>query len=271
MSRSSGVLCFMKNNDRTYFVLGREQFDKTWDASLTWCDFGGRVKMNESDMDAAFRELCEESLGCIQRHMCKPPITTITINSETFRTLYVCEIPWDPYICRQFQTRRKRFKRALSCVIRLRKVSRKLCDMGFPVPDRPLSCCNNQFVTSIGPLDIYKSDTGQQYAILQYATTMPFKMLIYDLSIITDYMSIIEWKNELERLLGSFPKEIINDAITYDISGNLKSWLPFIRRDYLEKDRIQLVDLENLQNGLDTIKLRNSFVLPLYLALQAKF
>lgn len=59
-----GVLICTKTSDgKLYFLLGKEAHRPRFEATGTWCDFGGRVEQNTSPLENAARELIEEASG----------------------------------------------------------------------------------------------------------------------------------------------------------------------------------------------------------------
>jgi hypothetical protein len=91
-----------------------------------------------------------------------------------------------------------------------------------------------------------------------------------------DYAKLITLKNWLDKLIASFPRDVGSRAITHRLHGSVPAWLPFVRRDFLEKDEIRPWMIDELQMCIAqrtgkcpvTSVLRGSFVVPLKLVLQ---
>jgi len=61
--RAVGVLVSCKEGQLRKYLLGKEAFRPKFNASHTWCDFGGGVEGKDSPLWGAARELHEETIG----------------------------------------------------------------------------------------------------------------------------------------------------------------------------------------------------------------
>ena len=67
--RAVGVLVSCKEGQLRKYLLGKESFRPKFNASHTWCDFGGGVEGNDSPLRGAARELHEETIGMFANNL----------------------------------------------------------------------------------------------------------------------------------------------------------------------------------------------------------
>ena len=126
---TGGILCVSVEHrtQNIYVLLGRETCFQEMDSSHgMWCDFGGKLDVNESVISGTAREFSEESLCLVgmcsnQKHTythyidtikrmlyCENYFLKISIilpqidGSEHVRVYYIKEIPWQPDIVEKF-------------------------------------------------------------------------------------------------------------------------------------------------------------------------
>ena len=296
----------MVHEDRTWVILGREQFAKGWAGSLRWSEFGGQSKADDGPEPTvtAAREFFEETMGIFgdriddlrsDRYNFRVVIKRSSRRHRCTKVLYVLQVPWQPDAAQVFHGRREHLKHILFTVARIRAIQRRLSAAGQPVPDYPSRVAGRLvLVTDLHSVE-ERSDgsyaivlstcrtSGPSYfripqleesrsqgkprsheEIVIHKATLPIDQAHVDL-----YAQMITLKSWLDKLIATFPASIRNQAITYRMNGTLCAWLPFIRKDFLEKDEIRLWSIEELQSSLKTpSQMRSSFLVPLKLVLQ---
>ena len=113
------------------FVLGRERPDLNFPDSGTWGDFSGRVQPSETPIQAACREVWEETMGMMKFSHSDPiPVPGWSALEQRLKEggfalrlifknrrgrpqyiTYVIEVPFDPYLPRRFDSVRKSMMR----------------------------------------------------------------------------------------------------------------------------------------------------------------
>ena len=274
---SAGIICYMIGADGPLIVLGREQQSKGWAGSLRWSDFGGHAAAVDERCPArtAAREFHEESLGVLgdmrpviegDRYHFHIVVRTRRDGVERVKYYYVVRIPHDATVAQRFHGRREHLKQILFVVARIRDVQRQLHRQRLPVPDYYYRFAERNEMVRAAPSIEQRSD-GSLWANV---TTLHRSVAVAHAHRVSpaqaaQYAQLITLKSELDRLIAAFPAELLRDAVVRKLRAGHPSWLPFVRREFLEKDRIGLFSLADLRQG---VALRANFAMPLNLAIQ---
>lgn len=87
------------------------------------------------------------------------------------------------------------------------------------------------------------------------------------------YQKMLLLHNWLRELCGNFPQDVLAKALSYSYIGNQRYWLPYVRKEFLEKDEIRMWSLAELQDIVDhpnarPWRMRLSFIPALKVLLQ---
>lgn len=285
---SAGILVYMSDGKRTRVVLGREQYAHNWKGSLKWSDFGGRTKEGEDAVATAAREFYEETLGVFgdlkmvlrtKQYDFKLTVRRQTSYGMMTKRLYVVKVPWDPTISQRYHGRREHLKAILFAVAKTRNIQRELAKNRLPVPDY-LHRVNRQMVL-ITELDAIEHMSNGTYRVRVLGSTAEDQKYLGKLGPPTEmtidvpketadlYAQLIQTKSWLDRLIAAFPEDVAKRAIVYKNMGPAPAYLPFVRREFLEKDEIRGWRIPELVRALRRRDhLRLSFGAPLKLALR---
>lgn len=93
----AGVLVFSMCSGRPLFLIGKEVGSSEFPHSINkWSAFSGVVEKNETPIEAAVREFCEESLCTVQYESCHPNQDFSTYKSCLYKLLknkqYFCKL-----------------------------------------------------------------------------------------------------------------------------------------------------------------------------------
>lgn len=285
---SAGVLVYMSDGKRTRVVLGREQYTQNWKGSLKWSDFGGRAKEGETPETTAAREFFEETLGVFgdlgTRLDSKTYDFKLTVRRETYygtmvKRLFVVRVPWDNQVVQRYHGRREHLKAILFITAKARELQRELAKGRHPVPDYLHRV--DQRMVLVTELDAIEQLSNGHYRVRVKASTAKDQKYLGEMGQPVDmcidvpkdtaetYAKLIQTKNRLDLLIAAFPEEVAQKAIIHKNLGPAKAYLPFIRREFLEKDEIKLWRTTELAKALrKREELRISFGAPLKLALR---
>ena len=274
---NAGIICYAVVNDEPLVVLGREQFTKGWSGSLKWSEFGGQTKefeMRDSRLTAE-REFLEETMGVfgpidLRNDAYHFSITMKrTIPQETYKVYYFVQIPWIESYRDEFHKRREHLRQIMQLTAQMRDLQRDLSQERLPVPDFPFRLAtgiamimdvlsvqrdNNKCTVSVDAC----VSTGTAYFkwCPKTAIRTTCSIEIVETAVVM-YNKIFELKMQLARLLAS--DNLLRGAIYYNEN---RPWLPFVRREYLEKDDIyawsldEITTTKNLRAGFSaTLKL----------------
>lgn len=281
----------MIDNFQTWLLLGREQYAQDWAGSLRWSECGGACKSGEEDPAVtAGREFFEETLGVLgdptdklqERHYCfRLTIRRKSSKSQTMKTLFAVRAPWNPEIIQEFHGRREHLRQILNTVARIREIQRQLAQDRWPVPDYMSRIDERlRLITSLTSIEQHHDD---QYRVWLRVCEVPKtpdeppepeEPISVDVpeNVARQYMDMLSLWNELERCIGAFPAEVAHRAIVRrELRKGTQAWLPYIKRDFLEKDELRLWSLPELVEALAHPKggpLRHSFVTPLRIFLR---
>lgn len=286
---SAGVVILMVHNGKSRLVMGREQYVPGWRGSSKWSDFGGQLSKGETHAAAAAREFYEETLGVFGsvgaaiaagNYLLRVAVRRTTANHGIIvKHLYVVQLPWDATAAQRFHGRREHLKHVLFTIAQLRRLQRTLSEMRLPVPDHlHKDPSGTMLVCGIDAVEELNNNTfWVQVRVVKNAPASgryfgPFLSDVHHVTLPIPeraaelYVQMIELKNWLERLISAFPADVGAHAIAHKECGPVKSWLPFVRREFLEKDTIKAWELSDLAH-IPPSDLRNNFAAPLAIAL----
>lgn len=113
--QASGCLPFAVHNKEIYFLLGKESCRYRYQASKTWCDFGGGITgRNKDPFSVAVQELQEESFSVLFKSyfQAKEMVYKNTVGSVMSDIgdrqpymMFLVKVPYDPNINKIFQRR----------------------------------------------------------------------------------------------------------------------------------------------------------------------
>jgi hypothetical protein len=274
---NAGIICYAVVNNEPLVVLGREQFTKGWSGSLKWSEFGGQTKefeMRDSRLTAE-REFLEETMGVfgpidLTNDAYHFSITMKrTTPQETYKVYYFVQIPWIDTYRDVFHKRRDHLRQILQLTAQLRDLQRDLSQERLPVPDFPFRLAtglamivdihsvqrdNEKWTVSVDAC--VSNGTAYFKWCPKTATRTTCNIDIVETAVVM-YNKIFEHKIKLATLLAS--DDLLRGAIYYNDN---RPWLPFVRREYLEKDDIyawpldEITTIKNLRAGFSaTLKL----------------
>lgn len=147
MSRlcGAGVLPFCRHDGRVLFLLAKERYVPHWRGSSRWSGFEGGVKADESAIDNAVREFCEESICIMDIDLAKLACDIsqaeyamrVNIVSESRRNPYalpslhstfVKEFEYDEALPQKFERRRE-------CLLALQQAGEALLTRSRALPE----------------------------------------------------------------------------------------------------------------------------------------
>lgn len=291
---SAGIVVLMVHGRKSYLVLGREQYAPNWRGAHKWSDFGGQFGDGEAPEAAAAREFFEETLGVFgslkatlaaRDHLFRAVVRRSTARHGVItKHLYVVRLPWDPAAAQRFHGRREHLKHILFTVAQIRRLQRSLSERRLPVPDYLHREPDRMLL--ISDLDAVEQLGSGRYRIRVRAAaaaadryfgkfgdaTIEATLPVPD-DAADDYAKIIELKNWLDRLISAFPADLGARAIAYKDHGPVRAWLPYVRREFLEKDALRAWRLPELaavvkSHARSKELLRTSFVAPLAIVLR---
>lgn len=289
MSYSAGVVFFTHTNGDVRVLLGREQFLRGWRGSLKWSDFGGRAAAVDQHCPAATaaREMYEETLGLFGnlkttlldgQYVCR--LVLRRPGRRHPRYLYLVEVPWPADLARRFHGRREHVKHILYTVARVRQLQQQLLRRHrAPVPDYP-ALLNRQMVRVTGLMGVEERTDGTCWVELRYTRTpchdalrarrrcddrahtptpttpptptndQPRCKVRVDPAAADVYARMIELHNWLQVLIQAFPPDVATSIMSYQRLDNVPYWLPYVRKEFLEKDSIRAWTLDELHDML---------------------
>jgi len=281
----------MVHGRRTWVVLGREQYSPGWRGSHKWSEFGGQCAEGETVEATAAREFFEETLGVFgdvrDALATRQYAFRLSVRRSTARHglvtkhLYVLQMPWDATVAQRFHGRREHLKHILFAVSRIRHVQRRLAAGRHPVPD--YLCRTGGRMLLVTDIDAIEQIGDGSYRLMARACVAsadryfgtfdhgpePVEVIV-PADAADEYARIIALKSWLDRLIASFPADVGARAISYKDHGPARAWLPYVRREFLEKDLLRgwrLPDLALAARVRDD-RFRISFVTPLAIALR---
>jgi|LauGreDrversion4_2_1035121.scaffolds.fasta_scaffold02801_7 hypothetical protein len=251
-SCSAGVICFMVHENEVYFVLGQEEFSRGWDESLKWCEFGGQSKAcdNHYVWQTAAREFFEESMGVfgsIQYQLAEQQYAaclTIRQNGRrrTQKTYYLLEVPYQPDVCLQFYIRRQQLKQIATTISRVRIIQHRLSTKNVPVPDFPYFVQQRfRLITDLERIEQTTQGTFVVFVTCQGIVEL-FEIEIPP-DVADDYVRLIYLKNWLDKQIAHVPDNIKSHTILEN------TWLPMVRKDFLEKENLNIFTVSDLINA----------------------
>lgn len=279
-----GVLVYMvAPNGATYVVLGREQYVRGWKSSLTWCDFSGQ-RDNDLDRDeiaTASREFFEESIGIfgdmeprLRSNQFSHHITMRRNDQSVARSMYAVQVPWTADVARRFYGRREHLRQILFVVAETRKLQCELNKLQAPVPDFIHTihradgdvdagegvnyCSEGRRVLIIGIDRLFESEDGATHIGLKYVCASRHRTNhepIRNISVQIDpnqipiYRQLMALHDRFSSLYMSFPSEVTERAMVWrQYDQGVKSWIPYVRHEFLEKDRLRLWSILELND-----------------------
>lgn len=261
-------------------VLGREQHSKGWAGSLRWSEFGGHASHEDdkSPVATAVREFHEETLGVLgdvkpildrDEYSFHIVVRRRLKGAEHVKYFYVVKLPYDASVEKRFYGRREHLKQILFTVARIREVQRALFRQRLPVPDyyHKFDLEASEMVRSA--VCVEQREDGSMWSVVvthRDGAVLPHSHRV-NAAQAAQYAQLITLKNSLDRLIQAFPADVARDAVIRKLRAGEPSWLPFVKREYLEKDRVGFFSPEQLLRAND-VRLRTSFVMPLNLVLQ---
>ncbi len=277
MHSNAGVICYALLNNEPVFILGREQFSKGWSGSLKWSEFGGQTKefeCHDSKLTAE-REFFEETMGVFGSIDLSNDAYHFSLTmkrtepQETYKVYYFVQIPWIDGYRDMFHARRDHLRQIVQLTARIRDAQRDLGQERLPVPDFPYRLTGGLAMivdlrsvqkTSAGWTVTLDASISSGKAYFKWcpktATTLTCDVPVQE-SAVAKFTKLIDLKTQLDALIAS--DKTIATAIYYTEN---RPWLPFVRREYLEKDDIcvwtldEITKAKNLRTGFAaTLKL----------------
>jgi hypothetical protein len=271
-NQTAGIVCYTIDQNRLYLLLGREQYVAGWLCSHQWSEPGGHAKKTDQrDIKrTAVREFHEESLGIL------PHITVDTMTERQYtaklqihrqnrrkrgKTYFLVHEPRRHEVETEFHVRREQLRGIQYTVQRLQNIQKQLLAAGAPVPETPRRVFDRlQVVQDIVSFQEMSDHTCRveikcicptELVYFRYPRpnesciiTQVYVDVPLDLSAL--YIRLLSLKQLLEKQLVALPTFLRTNAIA---PPKQPGWLPTVRREYLEKDRLCWFDaLELLQN-----------------------
>lgn len=281
---SAGIICYMMTDAGPQIVLGREQHVKGWAGSLRWSEFGGNAGGADRRLPklTAAREFFEESLGVLgdlgdalqeDRYSFHIVVRQTLRPGGRVKYYYVVEVPYDKTIKQRFHGRREHLKNILFSVARLREMQRALLELHLPVPDYAFEV--NGVQNMVRRIDcVEKHSDGS--STVRYCTAGDahgyapdhLNSLLVSPSEASRYADLVALKNWLDRLIAGFPARLGEAAIVFKTRCGKRAWLPFVKKEFLEKDSVTFVDAKALCDNTLDLRVRRSFEMPLKLIAQ---
>lgn len=223
---------------------------------------------------------------------------------QTSRVMFVVQVPWNPDIERQFYGRREHLRQILFAVAEIRKLQCEINNSRLPVPDFPFRIQvknESRFVLIIGINSLEELEdgkarinitcvrahrrpavyfslpkTGQNFDVVNLETSslhinsdtvIETAYIDVDPASLPRYARLMHMHERFYSLLSAFPREIAARALVWREYGqSMRSWIPYVRHEFLEKDRIRLWTVADLRDHIDhyrqnrTGHIRNSFL-----------
>ena len=281
---SAGIICYMMTDTGPQLILGREQHVKGWAGSLRWSEFGGNADGSDHECPklTAAREFFEESLGVMgdlsdtlrdDGYKFHVVVRQTSKHGPRTKFFYIVELPYDSTVAQRFQGRREHLKNILYSVARLRDMQRALLRSKLPAPDYAFDIGGlKSMVRKVESIEKYDNGT---FAV-QFCTAGDARGLAADrrhtLKVTQAqaerYASLIGLKNWLDRLIAGFPEKLGKAAIVFKTRCGQKAWLPYVKKEFLEKDMVGTFDTKAIYENSCDIRVRRSFTMPLNLIAQ---
>lgn len=221
------------------------------------------------------------------------------------RVLFIKEIPYSPRAALCFQERREHLKQILFSVARIREIQRSMYALRLPVPDF-LYKVGDRMTLVTNLISVFQCVDDSHHVRIQATYTKgahyfrcpersrrtslssdhsqsslseneeeaiaPEPIVIeefvepIDAHAAESYAKLIALKSWLDRLLASFPTVLVTRCI---VKRN-HSWLPFVKKDFLEKDELRMWTLQEISEDIEkgNSAVRTSFKTPLRLVVQ---
>lgn len=288
--QTAGVVCYTILNDTLHFLLGREQYVHGWACSHQWSEPGGHAKKIDlkSTMNTAIREFEEETLGVLPtisssiREQSYTACLNLCIKNRRKRgkTYYLMYLPTCHNVRTEFHVRREQLKGIQYTIHRLQTIQRELYAAGAPSPESPRriedrfqiiqdivgfqEMSDQTFrvkVQSICPIEkvyfrfIKETD--------EYKTT--FADVDVPQSLAATYIRLLSLKQLLIKEIDALPVYLKQTAI---IMPKGCTWLPRVRREFLEKDRLEWISANDVVNRLCQSYFRPGFEIAVQLMIK---
>lgn len=277
--QTAGIVCYTIINDTLHFLLGREQFVHGWSCSHQWSEPGGHAKKTDlkSTLNTAIREFNEETLGVLpnmsnlmQEHMYTACLN-LCIKRKRGKTYYLMHLPLCHNVRTEFHIRREQLKGIQYTIHRLQNIQRELRASNVPSPESPRriedrfqiiqdivgfqemsdQTCRVK-VQSICPIDkvyfrfIKETD--------EYQTTYTYIDVPQALAAV--YIRLLSLKQLLIKEIEALPLYLQQSAI---IMPKGCTWLPRVRREFLEKDRLEWISTNEVVDRIGCSWFRPGF------------
>ena len=284
-NQTAGIVCYALKNHRLQFLLGREQFVPGWVCSHQWSEPGGHAKKvdNNDNAQTAIREFLEESLGVlpeIQEVMTAQQYTAeFSIHRQNRRkrgkTFFLVHVPdASADIRTTFHIRREQLRGIQSTIHRLQSIQKQLYQAGAPTPENPRRV-QDRFqlikdilgfqemndrtfrvhVQSICPADkVY-------FRVPRPGEPCAFNTEYLDVTgtLAPLYLRLLSLKQCLIKQIEALPQYLRDNAVAFPQGAR---WLPQVRREFLEKDRLEWVDALDMAERLGDGWCRPNFEVP---------
>jgi hypothetical protein len=284
-NQTAGIVCYTVKHGRMYFLLGREQFVPGWNGSHQWSEPGGHAKKIDQNNTAytAIREFNEESLGVlpdiaamIEQHQHTAEFSIHRQNRrKRGKTFYLVDVPdASPAVRTEFHIRREQLRGIQSTVHRLQSIQKQLVTAGAPAPETPRRIQDRfQMIKDVLGFQEYNDRTCR----VQVQSICPVEQVYFRVPRPNDkcllgteyveidsahsplYLRLLSLKQLLIKQINALPDYLQNHAISYPVGSQ---WLPQVRREFLEKDRLEWVDVSDLIDRLGDGWCRANFEVP---------
>lgn len=282
---TAGILCYSVHDQNLYLLLGREQFVSGWLCSHQWSEPGGHAKkIDEGDpAKTALREFQEESLGVLsemgalmEQKQYSYALQLFRQQRKRARTYYLVHQPYNAGIQTEFHVRREQLRGIQYTLHRLQNIQKQLLQLHAPTPEHPRRIHDRlQVVLDIVGLQEMDDHTFR----VQVTCICPIDKVYFRYPRMQDgfvvseatlevadatapvYTRLLNLRQLLTKQLVALPAYLRENAIAYP---EAPVWLPSVRREFLEKDRLEWVPAADVLRQTEGW-CRPTFVLPLQL------
>jgi hypothetical protein len=279
MYNTAGIVCYTVHDDTLYLLLGREQYTAGWLCSHQWSEPGGHAKRidQKNVQKTAIREFTEETLDVLpeitQRLQEKQYTACLQIykRKKRAKAYYLVHLPTrNNELEVEFHIRREQLRGIQNTLHRLSIIQKNLKQAGAPAPE----CLRRVYdrLQVIQDIVAYQELDDNKFRVLVRAVCSPddvyFRFPRGDSKIVSDvymdispevaplYVRLLNLKHLLQKQLVTLPLFLRVNAIQEPVSP---VWLPKVRREFLEKDRLRWLPAHEILQQLDTGKLRPGF------------
>lgn len=279
---TAGIVCYTVHDGVLHFLLGREQFVSGWLCSHQWSEPGGHAKkVDEGDIaKTALREFHEESLGLLGHITPLIEEKKYAYALEIFRrrkrskTFFLLQQAYSPTIQTEFHVRREQLRGIQYTLHRLQTIQKQLLQLNTPTPEHPRRVHDRLQVI----LDILGLQEMDDHTFRVHVSSICPTDRVYfryprptDEFIISEsyleapeaaapvYTRLLSLRQLLAKQLVALPPFLREHAIAYP---KLPVWLPHVRREFMEKDRLEWVPAVDILRRENDGWCRPGFVLP---------